>query len=203
MSDVTVVPATEEHFDAVAALLAPGGGTQGCWCLYWRLSASEFNSSRGVDRPATMRRLTQGDPAPGMVAYVDGVPAGWCAIGPRADMTRLVRSRTIPTVDDCPVWSVVCFLVRPGYRRQGLARRLLDGAIQYAREHGAPALEAYPVDAAGRRIHTSAAYVGTLDLFADAGFRVVTTTAATSARLPRLLVRLDLGRAGVTGAASG
>lgn len=194
MTETVVVPATAEHFDAVARLLAPNGGRMSCWCLYWRLSAGDFNRSRGTDRPDTMRRLTASHPAPGVVAYVDGEPAGWLALGPRADMGRLVRSRTIPTVDDRPVWSVVCFLVRPGYRRQGLAGHLIRGAIAYARKQGAPALEAYPVDTGGGRIHTSAAYVGTLGMFTDAGFEVVTTTAATSGRLPRLLVRLDLDR---------
>jgi GNAT superfamily N-acetyltransferase len=193
VTELTVVPATAEHFDGVASLLAPGGGQQNCWCLYWRLSAGEFNSLRGPRRPAAMRRLVEQKPAPGVLAYREGLAVGWCNVGPREAMQRLVRSRTIPVVDDRPVWSVVCFLVRPGHRRRGIARALLDGAIAYAREQGAPALEGYPVDAAGGRIHTSSAYVGTLGLFADAGFHVVTQTQATSARLPRLLVRLDLG----------
>jgi hypothetical protein len=82
--------------------------------------------------------------------------------------------------------------VRPGYRRQGVKRALLDGTIEYARSERAAGLEAYPVDTGGGRIHTSAAYVGTLDVFLDAGFRVVAPTQATSARLPRVLVRLEL-----------
>ncbi len=189
MTGLTVVPATAEHFDGLASLLAPRGGERNCWCLYWRLSSGEFNRVR---RPTTMRRLTEQDPAPGVLAYRDGLAVGWCNVGPRAAMERLVRSRTILAVDDCPVWSVVCFVVRPGHRRQGIARALLAGAIGYARECGAPVLEAYPVDTGGERIHTTEAYVGTLGLFADAGFHVVTQTKATSARLPRLLVRLDL-----------
>jgi GNAT superfamily N-acetyltransferase len=183
------VPATADRFDDLASLLAPRGGGRNCWCLYWRLSAGDFNR---VDRPATMRRLTGREPAPGVLAYRGDLAVGWCNAGPRADMERLVRSRTIPTVDDCPVWSVVCFVVRPGHRRQGVARALLAGAVSYARECAAPAIEAYPVDPAGGRIHTSAAYVGTLALFADAGFEVVTRTKATSANLPRLLVRREL-----------
>jgi GNAT superfamily N-acetyltransferase len=64
---------------------------------------------------------------------------------------RLSRSRTIPAVDDLPVWSVTCFVVRLGYRRRGVARALLAGAVSYAREHSAPALEGYPIDPAGAR----------------------------------------------------
>jgi GNAT superfamily N-acetyltransferase len=107
-------------------------------------------------------------------------------------MVRLVRSRTIPAVDDRPVWSIVCFLVRSGYRRRGVARALLQGAIACARGYGAPALEAYPVDPGGKRIDTAFAYVGTLAMFEQEGFRRVMETSARSAGLPRWLMRLEL-----------
>src|SRR5207244_5611110 len=97
-----------------------------------------------------------------------------------------------PAIDDMPVWAVFCFTVRTGYRRRGLARALLEGLIGYAREHGAPALEAYPVDTGGARIHGTAAYVGTTGMFEDAGFRRVLETDARSDHLPRWLMRLDL-----------
>jgi len=86
----------------------------------------------------------------------------------------------------------VCFLVRTGYQRRGMARALLHGAIEVARSHGAPALEAYPVDPGAGRIDNVFAYVGALSMFEQEGFRRVIETAARSAGLPRWLVRLDL-----------
>jgi len=83
---------------------------------------------------------------PGVVIYRDGEPVGWCNIGPRTEITRLARSRLIRPVDDVPVWSIVCVVVRPGHRRQGVTAPLLEGAVAYAASHGAPAVEAYPVD---------------------------------------------------------
>jgi ribosomal protein S18 acetylase RimI-like enzyme len=91
-----------------------------------------------------------------------------------------------------PVWAIFCFTVRVGYRRRGLGRELLRGLIEYAKEHGAPALEAYPVDTAGARIHGTAAYVGTIGMFEEAGFRRILETDARSDHLPRWLMRLDL-----------
>jgi GNAT superfamily N-acetyltransferase len=126
------------------------------------------------------------------LAYLDNQIVGWCGFGPRSEMGRLVRSRTIPAVDGLPVWSIVCFLVRPGFRRQGVTRALLRGAIDCARKHGAPALEAYPVDPGGRRIDTAFAYVGILSMFEQEGFQRIVETSARSAGLPRWLVRLDL-----------
>jgi N-acetylglutamate synthase-like GNAT family acetyltransferase len=117
---------------------------------------------------------------------------GWCGFGVRDQMGRLTRSRTIPVVDEIRVWSILCFTVRVGYRRRGLGRVLLDGVVEYATRHGAPALEAYPVDPDGRRVHATAAYVGTTGMFEEAGFRRVTKTEAQSARLPRWLMRREL-----------
>jgi len=72
-------------------------------------------------------------PAPAVIAYVDGVPAGWCSFGPRSSFNRLVKSRTIPHVDETPAWSVICFIVRPQFRRTGLSRALLDAVVDYAK----------------------------------------------------------------------
>ncbi len=193
---ITVIPAATEHWDDIQELFA----RTPCYCQYWRVPASEYGRASKAElregllarrREALREQLERATP-PGVIAYIDGMIVGWCGFGPRRELERLVRSRTIPTVDERPVWSIVCFLVRPGYRRSGVARALLQGAIQCARSHGAPALEAYPVDPAGGRIDTASAYVGTLAMFEKEGFQPVMETSARSAGLPRLLVRLEL-----------
>lgn len=186
---IEIHPATADRWADLSAVLNPRNNPRHCWCLYWRLTASEFRAARGGER---MRALMAADPAPGLLAYVDGEVAGWCQVAPRSALGRLVRSRTIPPVDDVPVWSVVCFVVRVGYRRRGVAEELLHGAVDYARRHGAPAIEGYPIDPRGNRVNTADAYVGTTGMFARAGFRTVTRTGATSAKLRRWLMRLDL-----------
>jgi len=133
----------------------------------------------------------------------DGQPGGASAtparsgraragLGPRVGFERLVRSRTIPAIDDRPVWAIVCFRVKTGHRRRGVARALLEGAVAYARSQGAVGLEAYPVDRGERRIRAPDAYVGILRMFDMAGFRRIVATEARSADLRRWLVRLDL-----------
>jgi len=190
---IEVFPATPDRFEDVAALLGPRReDAPACWCLYFRLTSAEFSALKGRERPDYLESLCARDDSPGMVAYLDGNPVGWCALGPRHEMGRLERSRTIPKVDDLPVWSVVCFVVRPGYRRRGVARTLLDGAIEYARSRGAIALEGYPVYTGGKQISATFAYVGTTTLFERAGFHRVVETAARSGGLPRWIMRLEL-----------
>jgi GNAT superfamily N-acetyltransferase len=107
-------------------------------------------------------------------------------------MPRLERSRTIPRIDEVAVWSIGCLIVRPGFRRRGVTRALVDGAVEYARAMGAPAIEAYPIDPDGARVSTSFGFTGFTSTFEAAGFRRVLLTDAHSAGLPRWLVRLDL-----------
>jgi GNAT superfamily N-acetyltransferase len=188
---VSVVPATAERWDDVRSILGISA-PQGCFCLYWRLSSSDFSRTRGAERAEVARRLVEAGPAPGVLAYAGDQVVGWCSFGPRSSMERLVRSRTIPKIDEVPVWSIVCFVVRAGFRRRGVARALLAGAIDYAAACGATVLEAYPIDPDGRRVNTSDAYVGTVGMFERAGFHRVVETDAHSARLPRWLMRLEL-----------
>jgi GNAT superfamily N-acetyltransferase len=160
--------------------------------VYGRFSPGELEGEQLLRRKEALRQQLERPVAPGMLAYLDGLVVGWCGFGPRPEMERLVRSRTIPALDDRPVWAIVCFLVRVGYRRRGVARALLQGVIEYARERGTPALEAYPVDPGGQRIDVTFAYVGTVPMFEASGFARVIETSARSAGLPRWLMRLEL-----------
>lgn len=192
VSAIEVVPATADRWPDVVAVMGGSGGDRGCWCQYYRWSSSDFSAlGAGGGRRALESQVATGPP-PGLLGYIDGVPVGWVGIGPRAEMGRLVRSRTIPLIDDVAVWSILCFLVRPGFRRRGVTRALLDGVIAHAGAAGAPALEAYPIDAEGRRLDVTLSYVGFTSTFEAAGFRRVVETAGRSAGRPRWLMRLDL-----------
>ena len=190
-ADVEVLPATAERFDDVVAILGCTE-TAPCCCQYWRMSSGDYNRATLAERRAALRAQTGETPPPGMLAYLEGEPVGWCGFGARDRMERLVRSRTIPKLDDVRVWAIFCFTVRTGYRRRGVARGLLAGLIAYARQERVPALEAYPVETDGARIHGTAAYVGTTGMFEAAGFRRVLETQARSDHRPRWLMRLEL-----------
>ena len=190
---VEVRPATADCFEDVAAILAPKKrDAPVCWCLSYRVPNAEYQALVGTSRPERLKEFCRHDPVPGVVAYVDRKPAGWCSFGPRANLPRLAHSRTIPVVDDVPVWSVFCFVIRPPFRRMGLSTELLEGAIKYAEEHAAPMLESYPFDSAEGRISSSLAYVGTTKLFEAAGFQRVCKTSGKAGGLARWLMRLEL-----------
>jgi GNAT superfamily N-acetyltransferase len=190
---VEIHPATVDRFADVATVLSPKKlDSPACWCLTYRLRNAENSGLRGQDRPERLRRFCESNPPPGLVAYVDGEPAGWCSVAPRSTYHRLTVSRTIPRLDDVDVWSIVCFVVRPTFRRRGLAHDMLSEAVAFARSHDAPAIEGYPADPQDGRLSASFAFTGTTSLFEAAGFRRVVQTGSVSGGAARWLVRLDL-----------
>jgi GNAT superfamily N-acetyltransferase len=187
---IEVRPATE--FDDVRTLVGPKRPDANvCWCLSYRIPSKENLALQGPARGERVRELVREDPPPGVLAYDGGEPVGWAAVHPRSD-TTFARNRKIPHVDDLPVWSLWCVRVRPGHRGQGIAHRLITGAVEFARAHGAPAVEGYPVDNEGRKVDLTMAYVGTRKLFEDAGFVKVADTESVINGFPRVLMRLDL-----------
>ncbi len=184
-------PVTPERFEDFADVINPNRRATHCWCLSHRLRVKEIEELGGGSRESAMRALCEREHPPGVVTYRDGMPVGWCNIGPRSEIPRLVHSAVIAPVDDVPVWSIVCVVVRGGHRKQGVVAHLLEGAVAYAAEHGAPAVEAHPVDPVGR-MDTTMAFVGTRSMFERAGFEVIGSTDATASGLPRLVMRRDL-----------
>lgn len=180
-----------EEFDDLRALVGPTRPDANvCWCLSYRIPSRENTALRGTERGDRVRALLAEGP-PGVLAYDGDEPVGWAAVHPRAD-TTFATNRKIPHVDDAAVWSVWCIRVRPGHRGQGISHALLAGAVDLARSQGAPAVEGYPVDNQGAKVDLTMAYVGTKQLFADAGFTAAATTDSVLNGFPRVLMRLEL-----------
>jgi len=190
-----IQPLTPERWPDLETIFEARGCSvaRGCWCMYYRISGKETGFTRPGDAQrarskAALKALAKDDPPPGLLGYRDGVPVGWISLGPRADYAKLARSPTMKAVDDRPVWSIVCFVVPSEYRKQGVARELLAGAIRWARRRGVRLLEAYPADTS----HPSASdapWFGAKTLFDAAGFEEV------ARRKPaRPIVRLTLAR---------
>ena len=184
-------PLVPERFEDFADVVNRNRRETHCWCVTHRLQPKDVEELGDGRRRDAMESLCRGDVPPGVITYRDGDPVGWCNIGPRAQIPRLARSRLIRPVDDVAVWSIVCTIVRPGHRRQGVTRHLVEGAVDFAASHGAPAVEVHPVDPDGR-MDTTMAFVGTRSMYEPLGFEIIGTTGAVAGGLPRLVMRRTL-----------
>ena len=192
--NIAIHPLTPARWPDLETLFAARGCSEarGCWCMYYRVSG------KGVyTRPSDAQRrlahdalqaLAAQEPPPGLLGYRGGVPVGWVSLGPREQFAKLRKSPALKPVDDAPVWSIVCLVVPSEHRRQGVARALLRGAVDYARERGVRLVEAYPVDKAETGA-PDAPWFGSLAMYEELG------VAEVARRRPaRPVVRLQLQR---------
>ncbi len=84
----------------------------------------------------------------GLLAYDGARPVGWCQVGPRDRLAKLVSQLSL--APDPATWAVSCFLVASSHRRRGVARALLDAAIAAAREAGRDASRGVPAGRGAR-----------------------------------------------------
>jgi ribosomal protein S18 acetylase RimI-like enzyme len=175
---LTVAPLTPERWPDLEAIFNAKGCSvaRGCWCMAYRRSGSRGPLPPGTTHAQANRvelkaLVDEGKP-PGLIGYRGRVPVGWVSIGPREEYAKLKRSPVMKAVDDQPVWSIICFVVPPEYRGQGVAHALLKAAVSYAKRHGATLVEAYPVDKPARS-NDDSMWFGAKSMYDSAGFKEV------------------------------
>src|SRR5512136_980719 len=101
-------PATPDRWADVERLFGERGACGGCWCQAWRKTAKDFHADTGVKNKRSLKMIVERSDEPGILAYADGKPVGWCAVAPREAYVRLLNSKVLKPLDEKPVWSVSC-----------------------------------------------------------------------------------------------
>jgi GNAT superfamily N-acetyltransferase len=165
-------PLTPQRWNDFATLFGERGACGGCWCMYWRQAAKEFRELKGTKNRNLMKKLVTGGAVPGIIGYVDNVPAGWAAITPRSDTPRIAASRVMAPVDDLDAWFIPCLFVNKSYRNKGVSIEMIKAACEYAFSQGAPVVEACPNDLPpGEQLPAPFVYLGLASAFRKAGFK--------------------------------
>ncbi|MDQ2940589.1 MAG: GNAT family N-acetyltransferase [Chloroflexota bacterium] len=185
-AEITVVPANQAACDDLQTVFGSRGPAAICQCQRYKLAPREaFKSFPPEERALRLRAQTNcGLPdatsTSGLVAYLEGEPVGWCAVEPRPAYQGLLRVYRVPwegraeDKNDESVWAVTCVFARAGFRRRGVSYALARAAVDFAREGGAEALEAYPMlTQRGEEITWGELQMGTRSIFAAAGFTEV------------------------------
>ncbi|MCS5733225.1 GNAT family N-acetyltransferase [Herbiconiux daphne] len=197
VTGIRVVPANEASVADLEAVFGTRGTPAACRCQWFKHRDRDWQAVPVEERAANLREQSGcGHPhsptTSGLIAYRDDEPAGWCAVEPRTAYQRLLRMR-VPWAGrdedraDDSTWAVTCFVVRTGFRRQGVSRALAAATVDFARSRGARALEGYPmVVRPGQEITWGELYVGSLTIFEAAGFTEITRPTPR-----RAVVRID------------
>ena len=172
IGEVTIVPVGAdvkddviEFFDRRVFAGNPAWGM--CYCMFHYIHGAQpevwMKRTWQENREGLDQRISSGATT-GVVAFVDGVLAGWCNAGLRSTFPGMSDGK------DEGVGSIVCFAIAPPYRRHGVARSLLSGALDLFRDMELGVAEAYPV---AEPKDQDVAFVGTLALYESEGFNVV------------------------------
>jgi GNAT superfamily N-acetyltransferase len=168
--------------DDFRRLHSDANGAGWCRCVAWWVPTWDGWGERMAQENAALRdELCDTGEYDGLLAYDRRDPVGWCQLGPRDRLEKLVHQFELEP--DPTTWAVSCFLVAPSHRGRGVAAALLDAAIERARAEGAVRLEGYPRTAAD---DAGELWTGPERLFVRAGFRHVHDTP------PRRVYRLGL-----------
>jgi GNAT superfamily N-acetyltransferase len=186
---IEVHPATADRWtDLVAVFGRRGEDPSWCWCSVFlrpRPAKPQVREDAPDNRGALRHEITHAAVPPGLIAYVDGQPVGWTRMGLRSSFPGVAGNRALARVltnDDSGVWWVTCFAIDSRFRRAGIGAALLQGAVAFARQQGATAVEGHPVDVAALKasqVAGSALYTGTKAMFTRAGFTEVGRTFPT------------------------
>src|SRR5262245_28058979 len=183
--DLRVVPANEASWEELRAVFGTADYASRCYCQHLKVLTWMWRDSTLEQRIAMLQAQTGcGEPdaadTSGLVAYLGDEPVGWVAVEPRTEYPKL-RTSPVPwkgrdeDKDDESVWSVTCLVVRKGYRGRGLTYPLARATIDFARERGASALEAYPmITQPGKEVTWGELNIGARQVFEEAGFKEVT-----------------------------
>ena len=175
--DLTFEPLSPLNWGLFEQLFGPRGACGNCWCMYYRLSLSEFKEGKFEDgnKQAIKDIVNAGTPA-GVLALYEGEAVAWAAFAPREDFIKLSRSRVHKPIDNQAVWSIPCMFIQKDYRNYGVSVALLKGVVDYARKQGIKIIEAYPTIPTTERLPDSFAWIGLYKSFERSGFKIVDRT---------------------------
>jgi ribosomal protein S18 acetylase RimI-like enzyme len=144
-----------------------------CYCHFHHFQGSReewAKSSAKHNRKASSELIASGK-MNGFLAFLDDKPIGWINIDNKRNYNYLPFKFEDKSLKDTKIASIVCFVIAHQYRRQGLARKLLQEAIKALKEEGFTLFEAYP-----RKNVTSDAhhYHGPFLLYESEGFSIST-----------------------------
>jgi len=172
-SKFSFYPVTQETWKDFETLFGDRGACGGCWCMSWILTKKEFDANKGAGNKRKMKKLVYSNSEPGILAYDENEPVGWCAIAPREKYVRLENSRVLKRIDDQVVWSVPCFFIKKEFRRKRLSTEILKAATRYCKSKGVKIVEGYPAEPYAENIPAVFAWTGFPSSFRKAGFKEV------------------------------
>jgi GNAT superfamily N-acetyltransferase len=173
MSEYEIRALDASTWDAYARLLDKhkGAGFGGCWCTWFHSREGRPEGEKG--RPWKERLVREGHAHAALVFDGDDAVA-WCQYGSPDELPNIHHRKEYEATrtDELPDYRITCIFVDRDYRRKGVARTALRGAIELIALAGGGVVEGYPHDLQeGEKMRPQFLYNTTRSLYEQTGFR--------------------------------
>jgi ribosomal protein S18 acetylase RimI-like enzyme len=180
--NITIKPLSEalipdflNFFDNIAFTDNPEWS--GCYCYYYHESCppDQWMKRGAAANREDAQKLIQAGTLRGYLAFDPSTnqPMGWINVNDKGNYPRLATNPDFIDTDSGTVGlkiaAIVCYVIAPNYRRQGIATQLLARAIADYTGQGYDYLEAYPAKGAKTDAHL---YHGPVPMYEEAGFTI-------------------------------
>ena len=148
-----------------------------CYCHFYQVPrAIDWPSLSAEQNRVAMKARIEVGAMDGFLAYDGDEAVGWLNAQPRHALPHCFdRMRIAPTPLPCEAFEaavIVCFVVAPQRRRQGIGRALLAAALESFATRGLKLVDAFPFKSGASELAADH-YHGSLSLFLDQGFTVL------------------------------
>ncbi|HTE39412.1 MAG TPA: GNAT family N-acetyltransferase [Steroidobacteraceae bacterium] len=140
-----------------------------CYCYYpyCELKSKEWDARTAIENRTSITAFINDERARGYLAYDGSDVVGWCNAATLESFSMLEGMRDL---DVDRAGAIVCFVVCPTHRGQGIAKSLLGAACDGLKADGLLVVYAKPFKGAST---TAENFPGPLSMYLEAGFQTV------------------------------
>jgi ribosomal protein S18 acetylase RimI-like enzyme len=139
-----------------------------CYCYSYHFTGDESTCTRESNRSAVIN-LINANKLTGYLVFENDKPIGWCNANNRLNYQRLLKDFDLIDNPADKVCSIVCFLIHPDYKRQGIAQMILDKIITDYSNTDYDYIEVYPKKG---KLSSTENFRGPLELYKRNDFKV-------------------------------
>jgi ribosomal protein S18 acetylase RimI-like enzyme len=140
-----------------------------CYCYSFHFTGTDEQWNKEENR-ASVIKLIEENKMTGYLAYHDDKPVGWCNVNNRNNYQRLLKYYDLVDNPHDKVSSIVCFVINPDVRRQGIAQKILEQIIIDCSSQDYDYLEAYPGKG---KLSSEKHYKGPLTMYEKYNFKII------------------------------
>ena len=138
-----------------------------CYCNDYHFLGDVESCTHAMSRDLIINRINEHE-LKGYLVFENDKPIGWCNANNRSNYQRLLRDYDVIDNPNDRVCSVVCFLIHPDYRRQGISQKILEKIIADHTNTTYDYIESYPKKGAS----SVSNFKGPIELYKRNGFKI-------------------------------